>query len=221
MPSAAAARAARVHAADGLAPPRLGERPEAALVLAEAFRDNPLNRAVIGGSRARRLRSNRFGSRATLEQATGRAFCRVARRETGAICGVLLAQPPAAPPLPQPGISLQLRCLLGQGFRVSRAWSRVHFELARLQPAEPHWYLDLLGVAPDARRRGFGGALLHGWLEQVDADCAASYLETDRRENVAFYEGRGYAIVGEERVIGVPVWRMWRPAQSTGGKHVP
>ena len=35
-------------------------------VLALAFRDNPLNRAVIGGSEARRLRANRAGMRASL-----------------------------------------------------------------------------------------------------------------------------------------------------------
>jgi len=188
-------------------------------VLAAAFRDNPLNCAVIGGSRARRLRCNVFGSRASLELTLGGGFCRVAR-EAGEIRGVLLAQPPDARPLPLPGLATQLRCLLGQGVRVARSWSRVHFELARLQPAEPHWYLDLLGVAPEAHRRGFGSALLRDWLERVDADGAASYLETDRERNVAFYEDHGYAVLGEECVTGVTVWRMWRPTRPPGGNHV-
>jgi GNAT superfamily N-acetyltransferase len=187
------------------------ERDLAAEVLAAAFRDNPLNRAVIGDSADRRLRSNRFGSRAALEVAIGPAHCRVAR-EAGAIRAVLVAEAPGARPLPLPTLATQLRCLYGQGWRVARRWNRVHFELQQHHPAQPHWYLDLLGTAPDAQGRGLGSALLRELLERVDVEGASSYLETDRSANLPFYERAGYAVLGEERVLGVRVWRMWRPA---------
>lgn len=206
MPSAIA----RSPVSPDLAPLRPGERDEAAEVLAAAFRDNPLNRAVIGEPAARRLRCNRFGSRTSLEVALGRAHCRVAR-EAGAIRAVLVAEPPGARPLPLPSLATQLRCLLGQGWRVARRWSHVHSELVRHHPVESHWYLDLLGALPDAQGRGLGTALLSELLERVDADGASSYLETDRAANLPFYQRAGYVVVGSERVLGVRVWRMWRP----------
>jgi len=211
MPSAMA----RSSVLPDLTPLAPGARAPAAEVLAAAFRDNPLNRAVIGESAARRLRCNRFGSRASLEVALGRAHCRVAR-EAGAIRAVLVAEPPGVRPLPLPRLATQLRCLLGQGWRVARRWSQVHSELVQHHPAESHWYLDLLGSAPDAQGRGLGTALLREMLERVDGDGASSYLETDRSLNLPFYERAGYAVVGEERVLGVRVWRMWRrPAHGT------
>jgi ribosomal protein S18 acetylase RimI-like enzyme len=194
---------------------RRDECPAAAEVLAAAFRDNPLNRAVIGEPAARRLRANRAGSLASLEAALGRAWCRVAR-DAGRIRAVLIAEAPGVRPLPLPPLRTQLRALWGQGWRVAQRWSRVHFELDRLRPAEPHWYLDLLGVAPEAQARGHGGVLLAEWLARVDADGAPSYLETDRVEGRALYERAGYAVVGEERVLGARVWRMWRAARRTG-----
>jgi ribosomal protein S18 acetylase RimI-like enzyme len=214
--------AKRAAAARGLAQLEPRQREEAAEVLAAAFRDNPLNRAVIGEPEARRLRCNRFGNRASLEVALAHSSCRVAR-EDGPIRGVLVAESPASRPLPLPSVGTQLRCLWGQGWRVARRWNRVHFELERVRPVEAHWYLNLLGVDPACQGRGFGSALLREWLGQVDADGAPSYLETDRRANLPFYERAGYAVVAEENFVGVPVWRMWRQAQrkTCGESDVP
>ena len=88
----------------------------------------------------------------------------------------------------------------------------MHSELLHHHPAQPHWYLDLLGTAPDAQGRGLGSALLRELRERVDVEGASSYLETDRSANLPFYERAGYAVLGEERVLGVRVWPMWRPA---------
>jgi ribosomal protein S18 acetylase RimI-like enzyme len=186
---------------------------EASGVLAKAFRDNPINRAVIGGAAARRLRCNRAGSRAALQAVVGHAWCRVVGVEDAAR-GVLLAEPPSGRALPLPPVRAQLRCLWVQGWAVAHRWQAVHGELAALRPAEPHWYLDLLGVAPEHQGRGVGRALLSDLLVRVDAVGAASYLETDRRENLAFYESAGYAVLSEEQILGLPVWRMWRPTGS-------
>lgn len=185
------------------------ERDAAVQLLARAFRDNPLNTAVVGGRARRRLRANRAGTRAALESARGLALVLGARR-AGALVGVLVAQPPGVHPLPLPGVATQLRVLAAQGLRTARRWARVHFELERVHPREPHWYLDMVGVEPDAQRRGVGRALLDAFLARVDADGAPSYLETDRRENLALYARAAYRVVGEERVLGVPVFRLWR-----------
>ena len=100
-------------------------------------------------------------------------------------------------------------------------WARVYKTLEAVHPQEPHWYLGVLGVDPDFQGRGLGTALLNAFLRRVDSDCAPSYLETDRRENVPFYERVGFETVREVSVLDVPVWCMWRPQLSKWAGAVP
>jgi hypothetical protein len=51
---------------------------------------------------------------------------------------------------------------------------------------------------------------------RLDARGEAGYLETDKRENVRFYERHGYAVVAQADVIGVPNWFMIRQPQRSG-----
>jgi GNAT superfamily N-acetyltransferase len=178
-------------------------------VLARAFRDNPLNRSVIGERAARRLRANRAGMRAGLQAAFGPGDVRVVRAE-GRLAGVLVALPPLAYPLRPPPWPVQLRTLWVQGLRVAGRWRGVFEALDRHHPDEPHWHLALLGVEPALQGRGLGRALLADWLATVDAQPAPAWLETDRAANVPFYEAAGFAVQHELRVRGVPVWLMAR-----------
>jgi hypothetical protein len=185
-------------------------------VLARAFRDNPLNRAVIGGSERRRVRANRAGAAAYLPAALARARVRTAR-EGGALVGVLVATPPWGWPLPPPTPAGFVALLFGQGFRVAHRWSEVSRQLRRHHPFGPHWYLATLGVEPARWGCGAGRALLGDFLAQVDADAAPAYLETDRPELEAFYAGAGFAVRERIQVRGVPVLAMERPARGRRG----
>ena len=178
-------------------------------MLARAFRDNPLNRAVIGGSERRRLRANRAGIAAYLPAALARARVTAARLD-GVLRGVLVATPPGAWPLPPPGVAGLLGLLLGQGLRVARRWGEVSRELARHHPQGPLWYLATLGVEPELWGRGVGQALLGDFVAQVDADRSGAYLETDRRELAGFYGRAGFRVEEEALVFGVPVLLMER-----------
>jgi len=190
------------------------EREPAVQLLARAFRDNPLNLAVIGSDDpARRLRVNAHGLRSLLPTAHAHGRVR-ALRVGGELAAVLIAAPPDAFPLPAPSLVRRLRTSFGQGLHVARRWAAVFEALAPLHPPEPHWYLSTLGVDPGQQRRGLGRALLAAWLAEVDRDATCAYLETDRPENVAFYEHAGFATLGETRIFSVPVWRMRRPAPS-------
>lgn len=197
------------------------ERPAAVRVLAAAFRDNPLNVAVIGEGERRRLRANRFGMRALLATAFDHARLLAARSDAGGPSGVLLAVAPRRFPLPPPPTWERVRCAAGQGLRVGRRWARVYETLERVHPVEPHWYLGVLGVAPASQRAGVGSALLAGWLRGVDADAAPAYLETDRPENIAFYGRVGFEVRGELEVLGARVWCMWRPPRRDEGEPGP
>jgi hypothetical protein len=46
-----------------------------------------------------------------------------------------------------------------------------------------------------------------GYLRQ---EQLPGYLETDKPENVRFYEKFGFTVQREEELIGVPTWYMWR-----------
>ena len=47
---------------------------------------------------------------------------------------------------------------------------------------------------------------------RLDGAGEVGYLETDKPDNVRFYERFGYEVVGEQPVLGVPNWFMRRPA---------
>ncbi len=199
------------------------ERETAVGILARAFRDNPLDRAVIGDDPGRRLDSIRYGMRASLRSAMDRCTVLLARHQ-GSPAGVLLAVPPGGFPLPPPSLLAHLRSVLGQGIRVTTRWGDVYRALEEVHPVEPHWYLSLLGVDPPRQGHGVGIGTLKCWLECVDRDGLPSYLETDRQENVAFYERVGFAVHLELKVLETPVWCMRRVASAslprTGVSHV-
>jgi GNAT superfamily N-acetyltransferase len=75
----------------------------------------------------------------------------------------------------------------------------------------PHFYLAMLGTAPEMQGKGAAGALLEEVLWRCDAENWPAYLETSLDRNVAFYERRGFRVTGEMRLKdGPPVWFMWR-----------
>jgi len=191
---------------------RDAEREPAVQVLARAFRDNPLNVAVIGSDDPNlRLRVNAHGLRSLLPVAHAHGRVRVLRAG-GELAAVLIAVAPGAHPLPPASLAARLRCLFGQGLRVARRWAEVFEAMAKLHPPEPHWYLGTLGVEPRQQGRGIGGALLADWLAEVDREPSCAYLETDRPESVAFYERAGFVALGETRIFSVRIWRMRRRA---------
>jgi ribosomal protein S18 acetylase RimI-like enzyme len=74
---------------------------------------------------------------------------------------------------------------------------RTGMNAARLHPADRHWYLETMGVAPSAQRLGLGSRLLAPVLELADRDQVDCYLETSDRANVPFYERHGFEVVDD------------------------
>ncbi len=190
----------------------------AVAVLARAFRDNPLDIAVIRGSAERRLRSIEWGMRSTLAAArrANRSMLLAAhdRDASADPLGVLLALPSSALPLPPAPLLGQLRASVGQGFGALRRWGEVFHVLERQQPAEAHWYLSLVGVDPPQWSNGIGRRLLDAWLQAIDPERLPSYLETDREQNLSFYAASGFEVVAELEILETPVWCMRRPAPA-------
>jgi predicted N-acetyltransferase YhbS len=85
--------------------------------------------------------------------------------------------------------------------------------LPRTPPAQPHWRLNSLAVAPVGQRRGIGSALIQPGLDRADSAGVGCYLETQRRANIPFYRRFGFEEIGEISLHdSPPVWRMWREA---------
>ena len=56
-------------------------------------------------------------------------------------------------------------------------WSRLRMDSRH--PSRPaHWYLAMMGVAPEWQGRGLGSALMRPGLEEIDAARLPAYLET-------------------------------------------
>jgi ribosomal protein S18 acetylase RimI-like enzyme len=77
-------------------------------------------------------------------------------------------------------------------------------------PAEPCWFLDVIGVVPAAQGLGLGRILVEHGLALAAADGLPAFLETGRAENVAYYERFGFRTVDRvEAPRGGPtIWFM-------------
>jgi len=189
-------------------PDRRG-REELLGVLARAFRDNPMNRAIHGPSPRRRVRANRAGLRSLVLDLHPWTQTRVIANEKG-ILGGFIVVPPCGFPLPAASLWRQLGCLLGQGARAMDRWGLVTESLRRERPTTPHWYVAVLGVEPELRGQGHGGRLLESLHALAMREPCPIYLESDRPESVSFYRSRGFEILGESQPLGVPCWRLGR-----------
>lgn len=82
---------------------------------------------------------------------------------------------------------------------------------AKKDPRKPHWHLDPLGVEPELQGQGIGGQLMEYYCKHVDGLGMVAYHQTDRPENVKFYQRFAFQVVGEETIMDFPNWYMWRP----------
>lgn len=72
--------------------------------------------------------------------------------------------------------------------------------VAKHQPAMPHYYLGVLGVHPALHGKGAGRQLIEAFSALSDNDPKSSgvYIDTTHVPNVAYYERRGFALVGAD-----------------------
>lgn len=85
------------------------------------------------------------------------------------------------------------------------------------EPATPHYYLGVIGVAPRLKGTGLGSRLLQAYCAVSAADAASSgvSLDTTNPANLAFYGRHGFE-VRAERVLGIArVWCLFHPHVRT------
>ncbi len=93
---------------------------------------------------------------------------------------------------------------LPRALRLLHAMDAVH-------PAEPHWYLNMVGTDPAVQGRGFGGAVIRARLRQCDAEGLPALLISSKESNIPVYRSLGFEITGEIIIPDGPqLWPMLR-----------
>lgn len=88
---------------------------------------------------------------------------------------------------------------------------------AKRDPDEPHVHLGPLAVDAGLQGQGIGSLIMQEHCRRLDRAREVSYLETDKPDNVRFYERFGFEVTGEEPVLRVPNWFMRRGPRSDAG----
>jgi ribosomal protein S18 acetylase RimI-like enzyme len=86
------------------------------------------------------------------------------------------------------------------GLRVMAHMDALH---ARYAP-EPHFYLSILGVAPERQGKGLGSELLGPMFERCNRERRRIYLETAQPKNVPYYERHGFRVLAETKHAEFP-----------------
>jgi len=175
-------------------------------VLGRAFFDDPVAEYLFPDPATRATRYARFAAVA-IDAFAGSALVTT---ESGLRCGAIWQAPgrPSGGPLRQLRVLTALALVARGGFgRVARLGE----QMSRHHLREPHYYLAVLGTAPEAQRTGLASAVLKPVLDRCDRERLPAYLESSKAANIPFYAKHGFEVVDELRIPGGPsLWSMIR-----------
>ena len=75
---------------------------------------------------------------------------------------------------------------------------------------ESHWHVGPVGVEPGFQGMGMGGAAMKLLCDEFDEEGRLAWLETDRPENLQFYNSLGFEVVEEIPLLTFRNWFMRR-----------
>lgn len=188
----------------------LGEERQAAKVLSIAMVNNPIHNAALQGQgeTERQYLEGMFQ-----EMLIERPREVLLVKHEGAIIGVLRSQEchgePASHEQKAAEREVDEATLTDADSRIAH-WLNVWDEH---DPPEQHRHLGPVGVIPQFQGQGIGSRLMGRFCAQVDSNSEPAYLETDKLENVRFYEKFWFRLIGETDIFGVKSYFMWRPVQ--------
>ena len=190
------------------------EYAEAAVVATRGFYTDPFF-VYLSEKALQRNRGLVFFFRGALLHMGPKAHIVTARDESNRIVGVSAWLPTGAYPPPIRSQLAQVPSSLRALFRSSRALrvgNKYIAAIAKAHPKEPHWYLLLLVTDPELQRHGIGKMLMEHAIPQIDEQGVASYLETQKEDNIAYYRRFGYELHATLRPVknGPPLFTMRR-----------
>lgn len=103
--------------------------------------------------------------------------------------------------------------LLRSGFGALAAVGKLHIDA-------PHYYVQTVGVNPERKGQGLGGALMRHTCQMADRDRMPTYLETSNEVNLGFYRRYGFEVRDEiDTPGGGP--KIWTMLREPGLRAVP
>jgi len=82
---------------------------------------------------------------------------------------------------------------------------------------DPHIHLLIMGVSQEFQGKGFGKKLLRALIEKAQTEKKSLYLETQKEENVTFYEKYGFSVKKKMMLpepLNLPMWLMLRDVKQ-------
>jgi GNAT superfamily N-acetyltransferase len=193
---------------------READVPAAAEMLSRAFYDDPLQIHTLPDPHERTQRSPALFTAALRY---GLLFGEVLTNADGRPAGVAIwIGPDAWDITPERAAAAgfdQLPHTLG-----AEATDRFFTALAAAEPYHrrdvrpDHWWVMVLGVAPEAQGTGLARALLQPVMDRADAAGQQCYLETANPANITFYEHVGFARIADlvAEPSGIRFWTFRR-----------
>jgi ribosomal protein S18 acetylase RimI-like enzyme len=72
----------------------------------------------------------------------------------------------------------------------------------------PHWELSQLAVDPEHQGKGYASKLLKPMLARIDQEELPCYLNTQKENNVSFYQNFGFELIDSKTLEGTDM-RAW------------
>ncbi len=179
--------------------------------LARAFRDDPVMSWMVPDPRRREVALPGLYAALPRHHYLRGGGAEVATGGAGRIGAAALWAPPQHwQSTPREFLAMAPAMLRALGRDVLRG-KAVDDAMQARHPAEPHWYLGIIGSDPDVRGDGYGAALMRSRLSRCDREFAPAYLESSNADNVPYYQRFGFTVTGEIVVPDGPtLWQMWR-----------
>lgn len=162
-------------------------------ILTASFDTNPAVNDTVpqGAGRGRKMR-------ALMEYLVDTACSKRGAYITGDGLGAILMYDPVTHPNRISDTFRQLRL-------VNRCigWSRLKYVSAKdnkmraQRPAEPHFYLSMIGTLPDAQGKGIGSEMIALIQQLAQKEAKSIYLETSVPKNVDIYKRKGFEVFAD------------------------
>ena len=185
----------------------------AGAVLADAFHEDPLWRAIFGEDSTRALRVAAFETPIVYALKYGEVWATSAALE-GIIAWLpgLYANMTIWRMLRSGAIFTSIPMGLKFGRKLEAIFRLLERDRMEHMKSTPFIYLEVLGVAPVSQGQGLGGRLLRALIEKSDQMSLPIYLETETERNIGMYARFGFRVLTEITlpVLNLPMWEMVR-----------
>jgi ribosomal protein S18 acetylase RimI-like enzyme len=181
------------------------------------MRDNPLHVQAFGEDPQRRGTALARMFEVVLNQYVRKGTVLGAFESDTLVAVCAMIRPGRCQATPVEKLRILPALLAGSGLRSTIRVAQWGSRWSRYDPSEVHWHLGPVAVDLPMQGKGIGTALLRQFSAQMDAEQSVAYLETDKAENVPFYNRFRFDVASQDEVLGVNNWFMIRSPQSDAG----